>query len=182
MTDFAIGFFAPWLINALLLALHIFLPSRTITGYVRDMRTGEPLRYRLNGPLVLVIAVGLWTLVGRLNLLPWDWLYYHRWSGLAGSCALGLIFSFVIVASAKSTGRPFLADLYFGRLENTQFFHGRVDAKMFLYLAGASMLTLNILSFFAHHIQIYGTSFSPGVLLYCCLFLWFVIDYLVSNT
>jgi delta14-sterol reductase len=179
MTDFAIGFFAPWLINALLLALHIFLPSRTITGYVRDMRTGEPLRYRLNGPLVLVIAVGLWTLVGRLNLLPWDWLYYHRWSGLAGSCALGLIFSFVIVASAKSTGRPFLADLYFGRLENTQFFHGRVDAKMFLYLAGASMLTLNILSFFAHHIQIYGTSFSPGVLLYCCLFLWFVIDYLV---
>jgi delta14-sterol reductase len=179
VTDFIIGFFAPWLIDALLLALHLLLPSRKVIGYVRDRRNGEPLRYRLNGPLVLLIAVGLWTLVGRLNLLPWDWLYYHRWSGLAGSCALGLIFSLVIVASAKSTERPFWADLYFGRMENPKFFHGRMDAKMFLYLVGASMLTLNLLSFFAHHILVYGAGFSPGVLLYCCLFLWFVIDYVV---
>jgi protein-S-isoprenylcysteine O-methyltransferase Ste14 len=177
--DYIIGFFASWLIDALLLMLHLFLPSRTVTGYVRDQRSGEPLRYRLNGPLVLVTVLGLWVLVGRLKLLPWDWLYYHRWSGLVGSCALGLIFSFAMVVPVKNTGPSFLADLYFGRSENRQFFQGRVDAKMFLYLVGASMLTLNILSFFAHHLLIFGASFSPGALLYCCLFLWFVIDYLV---
>ncbi|MGA2546005.1 MAG: DUF1295 domain-containing protein [Rectinemataceae bacterium] len=179
MTNFIMGFFAPWLIDALLLALHLLLPSRKVIGYVRDQRNGEPLRYRLNGLLVLVSLVGLWALVGRLGLLPWDWLYNHRWSGLAGSGALGLIFSFVIVASVKSRGPSFWADLYLGRLENVQFFQGRVDAKMFLYLVGASMLTLNLLSFFAHHLLIFGASFSPGVLLYCCLFLWFVIDYVV---
>ena len=148
MTNFIMGFFAPWLIDALLLALHLLLPSRKVIGYVRDQRNGEPLRYRLNGLLVLVSLVGLWALVGRLGLLPWDWLYNHRWSGLAGSGALGLIFSFVIVASVKSRGPSFWADLYLGRLENVQFFQGRVDAKMFLYLVGASMLTLNLLSFF----------------------------------
>jgi protein-S-isoprenylcysteine O-methyltransferase Ste14 len=180
MRDFIAGFFAPWLVYALILALHLSLPARKVAGYVRDREnTGKPLKYRLNGPLVLLIAVGLWALAGRLQLLPWDWLYRHRWSGLAGSCALGLIFSFAVVAPAKSTGRSFLAELYLGRLENPQYFRGRVDAKMFLYLAGAAMLTLNILSFFAHHLSIFGVSSSPGVSLYCFLFSWFVVDYLV---
>jgi delta14-sterol reductase len=180
MRDFIAGFFAPWLVYALLLALHLSLPAHKVAGYVRDRdNTGEPLRYRLNGPLVLLIAVGLWALAGLFHLLPFDWLYSHRWSGLAGSCALGLIFSFAVVAPAKSTGRSFLADLYSGRLDNPQYFRGRVDAKMFLYLAGAAMLTLNILSFLAHHLSIFGASSSPGVWLYCFLFFWFVVDYLV---
>jgi delta14-sterol reductase len=179
MTDLVAGFFAPWLIYAILFALHFFLPARRVSGYVRDPRSGEALRYRLNGPLVLLILVCLWLLAGRSGLFRWDWLYRHRWSGLLGSCALGLIFSFAMVAPAESTGRSFWADLYFGRLENVQFFQGRVDAKMFLYLAGASMLTLNILSFLAHHLLVFGTNPSPGVLLYCCLFLFFVTDYMV---
>ncbi len=182
----------------------MLLPARRVAGYVADPHSGEPLRYRLNGPLVLATAVGIWVLAGRTGLMPWDWLYIHRWSSLAGSCVLGLLFSLAMVARAGSgaDGRPdgqqsrwqrprqrprrslwrrvaFLSNLYFGRLENPRFFNGRVDAKMYLYLVGAVMLSLNILSFFAHHLLLFGSSPSAGVELYCFLFMWFIVDYLI---
>ncbi len=68
------------------------------------------------------------------------------------------------------------ADLYFGRRENPQWGGGRLDAKMFLYLAGAIMLELNVLSFAAHHVLRYGT--SPGVLVHAALFTFFLAEYL----
>jgi hypothetical protein len=170
MKAFIAGFAAPWLINALILALQLSLPAREVRGYVRDRRTGETLSYRLNGPLVLAILVALWVIAGRLGLLPWDWLYLHRWSCLAGSCVLGLVFSLATVGTVDGAGRTLPADLYAGRSENMQFFRARADAKMLLYLAGACMLALNLLSFLAHNLLAFGRSFSPGVLLYCCLF------------
>lgn len=179
MMDFIAGFFAPWIIYALILIVHVALPARRVVGYVRDVQTDEPLTYRLNGPLVLLIMIALWALAGRAGLFPWDWLYLHRWAGLAGSCALGLAFSFVMVLSARGNGRPFPAELYLGRTENRQFLNSRVDAKMFLYLVGATMLALNILSFLAHHIITFGSHLSPGTVVYTCLFFWFVVDYLV---
>ena len=179
MIDFVVGFFAPWVIYALILGLHLVLPARKLAGYVCDPATGQPLRYRLNGPLVLFVSVGLWVLVGATGLLPWDWLYLHRWSGLAGACALGLIFSFGFVLAAPSTGKPFGADLFFGRLENPQVFGKRLDVKMFLYLVGAVMLGLNILGFAAHHVLLYPQAVSPGVLLYTGLFFWFIVEYLI---
>ncbi len=56
---------------------------------------------------------------------------------------------------------------------------GRADAKMFLYLAGATLLELNILSFAAHHFLTYSSDPSPGIVLYVVLFSWFVCDYLI---
>jgi delta14-sterol reductase len=179
MRELIAGFLAPWFIYALLLTLHLLLPAREVAGYVIDAGSGEPLRYRLNGPLVLVAAIGLWAIAGALNVIPWDWLYVHRWSGLAGSCVLGLIFSFAMVVRAENAGSSFLADLYFGRLENPRVLEGRVDVKMFLYLVGAVMLALNLLSFLAHHLLVFGSSSSPGVAIYSFLFLWFVVDYLI---
>ncbi len=58
-------------------------------------------------------------------------------------------------------------------------FNGRADAKMFLYLAGATLLQLNLLSFAAHHLLAHGGDPSPGVVLHVALFSWFVCDYLV---
>jgi protein-S-isoprenylcysteine O-methyltransferase Ste14 len=179
VTEIVAGFFAPWIAYALMLLLHAALPARTVDGYVRDARTGRPLRYRLNGPLVLAVMVGLWAIAGALGLMPWDWLYTHRWTGLAGSCTLGLVVSLAMVLAAPSGGKPFLLELYKGRLENPQFFGGRVDAKMFLYLIGATMLALNVLSFAAHHIVRFGAEAYPGVYLYAALFLWFLTEYLV---
>jgi protein-S-isoprenylcysteine O-methyltransferase Ste14 len=179
VTGFAVGFFAPWIIYALMLGLHLVLPARRVVGYVRDETTGRPLEYRLNGPLVLLTLAVLWAAFGLTGVLDWDWLYVHRWSGLIGSCVIGLIFSLAVVLSAPRTGRSLPADLYFGRAMNRQFFGARVDAKMFLYLVGAAMLGLNLLSFTAHHILTFESGFSPGVLLYCILFFWFVMEYLV---
>ena len=59
----ALGFFTPWIIYLLITFLHYFMPGRWVTGYVRDAETGELLRYRLNGRLVLIALVscsGFW--------------------------------------------------------------------------------------------------------------------------
>ncbi len=179
MTDFTAGFFAPWIIYAVILVLHLALPARKVEGYVGDPATGRPLRYRLNGPLVLLTLVVLWVVLSWTGVFAWDWLWTHRWSGLIGSFAVGALFSFGVMLPAPRTGRSLLADFYFGRWENPQWFGHRVDAKMFLYLVGAAMLALNLLSFTAHHVLTFGAASSPGVGLYCALFMWFVIDYLV---
>ena len=72
MNDFLAGFLAPWWICAAVLALHALLPARRVAGYVRDEATGAPLAYRLNGPLVLAVAVGAWLAAGWSGLVPWD--------------------------------------------------------------------------------------------------------------
>lgn len=172
------GFFAPFIIYAAILAVHLALPARTVDGYVLDPDTGQPLRYRLNGLSVLFVAVFVWLVVGWVEWLPWDWLYHHRWASLAGACTLGLCFSLWVVLPAAPTGKSLLAELYLGRLENPQFFDRRVDAKMLLYLIGAVMLELNLLSFAAHHVMAYPDDPSPGVALYVALMSWFVCDYL----
>jgi protein-S-isoprenylcysteine O-methyltransferase Ste14 len=179
MTRFVAGFFAPWIIYALILGLHLALPARKVVGYVRDEETGKLLEYRLNGPLVLTALVILWIVTARTHIFAWDWLYVHRWSGLAGSAVLGLLVTLVLVLPAPRTGRSFLADLYFGRWLNRQFLGARTDAKMYLYLVGAAMLALNLLSFLAHHVLEFRGNVSPGAVLYCALFMWFVVDYLV---
>jgi protein-S-isoprenylcysteine O-methyltransferase Ste14 len=178
MTDFAAGFFAPWIIYGCMLVLHLLLPSRKVPGYVADEAGGRPLEYRLNGLPVLLVVVGLWVVLNATGVVPWDWLYTHRWSGLIGSCVLGLVFSLAVVLTAPPTGRSFLADLYLGRWMNRQFLGGRVDAKMFLYLIGAAMLGLNVLAFTAHHVLTFPGTYSLGVLLYAALLLWFVTEYL----
>jgi delta14-sterol reductase len=178
MTDTLLGFFAPWGIYAGLLLLHLVLPARRVAGYVRDEHTGQPLVYRLNGLPVLIAAIALWLSAGLSGWMPWDWLWVHRWPGLAGAASLGLVFSCVVVLTAPSTGRPLPLELFLGRRLNPQAFGNRVDAKMFLYMVGATLLELNLLSFAAHHWITFPVDPSPGVSLYVCLFSWFVCEYL----
>ena len=100
MIDLLTGFFAPWLIYAGIVLLHVLLPARRVQGYVLDERRGEPLRYRLNGLLVLAVSVGVWLAAGYSGVMPWDWLWTHRWPGAAGAFGLGLI----ATAAPRSTG------------------------------------------------------------------------------
>ena len=179
MTGYLPGFFAPWLASALVLALSALLPARRVTGYVRDERSGQLLRYRLNGPLVFAVTIGLWLIAGFSGVMPWDWLWTHRWSGAAGALALGIVASAAVVRSASSRGGSLLKEFYLGRRANPRMFGGRVDAKMFLYVFGATYLELNLLSFAAHHFLTFPEDPSPGVVLYVTLFTWFVGDYLV---
>src|SRR5207344_3302534 len=69
-------------------------------------------------------------------------------------------------------------DLYLGRSENPQWFGGRLDAKMQLYLICAAMLELLLVSFAAHHYLTHRSDPSPGVFLYVALFSFFLVDYL----
>jgi hypothetical protein len=162
-----------------ILLLHLVVPARWVDGYVTDTDTGKKLRYRLNGLRVLVVTVIAWALACRAGLLAWDALFVHRWDMLAGAFVVGILFTLAIVLAAKPVpGRSLLADLYYGRLENPQWGGGRIDAKMYLYLAGAVLLELNVLSFTARHLAVHGADPSLGVLAYAALFTFFVTEYL----
>ena len=174
-----LGFFTPWLVYAGITVLHLVLPGRWYQGYVEHEVTGEMLRYRLNGWLVLLASVATWAGLGAAGIVPWDWLFLHRWEGLAGAATLGLLFTLALVLPAPATGRSVAADLFLGRLVNPQLAGGRIDAKMWLYLIGAVMLELNVLSFTAHHVLTHdGGTLNPGILLCAAMLTWFVCDYL----
>ena len=140
------GFVAPLVVYAAIALLHLALPGRWVDGYAIDPRTKRPYRYRLNGLLVYAVTVALWALVCARSLVAWDSFWTARWESLAGACTLGLVFTLWVVLPAPSTGKSLLADLYLGRTENPQWLGGRLDAKMLLYLVGATMLGLNLYS------------------------------------
>lgn len=171
------GFLWPPVVYALVLGLHLIVPARSTAGYVKDA-AGAPLRYRLNGLRVLLVVVTLWAAAAARGLLPWDLFYVERWSMAAGACAAGLVFTLATVLPAPRVSASLLADLYLGRRENPQWGAGRVDAKMYLYLVGAILLELNVLSFTARHLRLHRGDPSPGVLLYAGLFTFFVVEYL----
>jgi delta14-sterol reductase len=173
-----LGFLTPALIYLSIFILNALLPGRWVMGYVTRGNSTEKLRYRLNGLLVLFSVILSWIVFCHFGLLTWDWLYEYRWYGLAGGITFGLIFSFVLVLPHPPVKNSFLADFYLGRLENPQLWNGRIDAKMWLYLVGAIMLEINVLSFAAHHYIVYGAQGSPGVYLAAALLSFFVIDYL----
>jgi len=172
-----VALLGPLLVYGLVLCLYLALPGRWVVGYVRDPATGRPLRYRLNGLRVLFATVAAYAVACVLGWLPWDFLYLHRWQMAAGACGLGLLFTFAVVLPAPPV-KSLIADLYLGRLANPRSGGGRVDVKMFLYLAGAVMLELNLLSFAAYHVEQHASDPSKGVILYGLLFSFFVVEYL----
>lgn len=159
----------------LVFLLHLLVPARHVEGYV-DGEDGRPLQYRLNGLRVLVVSVALWAGLGASGLVPYDQLYIDRWANLAAACTMGLVFTLWVVFTASPV-RSLPIDLFLGRAENPQWLGGRVDAKMFLYLIGAVVLELNVLSFAAHHALLYPSDPSPGVVLYVAMLTWFIVDY-----
>ncbi|MBK9104325.1 MAG: ergosterol biosynthesis protein [Saprospiraceae bacterium] len=173
-----LGFLAPVLVYAYIFMLNAILPGRWVTGYVTRTGSSDKLKYRLNGLLTLIIVVITWGVLGYSGIMPWDWFYTNRWYGLAGAIVFGLIFSTVIVLSQPPVRKSFFADFYLGRAENLQLWGGKIDAKMWLYLVGAIMLELNVLSFAGHHHLTFGDQASPGIFLSAGLLIYFVIDYL----
>lgn len=161
----------------LIFVLHVIVPGRWVAGYARDEVSGDRLVYRLNGPRVLAIVVGLYFAGGALGLFSWDYLYVNRWECMASACALGLVFTAAVVGGAPRR-RGLAADLYLGRRADPQLLGGYVDAKMFLYLVGAAALQLNLLSYAAHHVMAYPGDPSPGVLVHVGLFSFFLWEYL----
>jgi delta14-sterol reductase len=173
----AIGVLSLVAVYLAVLVLHVALPGRWVDGYVTDA-AGRRLRYRLNGLLVFAVVVGGYVALAASGGIPWDFFYLQRVPMLATAFLIGIAFSLAIVLPGPRTGEPWPVDLYLGRFANPQWRGGRVDAKMFLYLVGAVMLELNVLSFAAHHHLTHSSDPSPGVLLYAALFSFFLVEYL----
>jgi Delta14-sterol reductase len=170
------GSIALFLIYAGVLALHAALPGRWVEGYALD-GAGRRLRYHLNGLLVFAVAIGAYAALAATGAIAWDFVYVHRVSMLGTAFCVGLAFTFAIVLPAPRV-RSFSVDFYLGRLENPRWLDGRIDAKMYLYLIGATMLELCIVGFSAHHFLRFPEDPSPGVVLYAALFTFFLVDYL----
>lgn len=177
--DKASGLLAPTLISAMIFILNALLPGRWVTGYVTKRNSEEKLKYHLNGIHVFLVMVLIWFFLGYFGIVAFDWLYRYRWYGLTGAFVLGITFSLAVVAAFPPVRKSFLADLYLGRMENLQLWGGRVDVKMWLYLAGATFLELNALSFAAHHRLLYGEHASAGIFLSTGLLTFFIVDYLI---
>jgi protein-S-isoprenylcysteine O-methyltransferase Ste14 len=173
-----IGFFSPTLIYLFIFILNVLLPGRWVVGYATKTNSSEKLKYRLNGIFVLFTIILVWFLIGYYGIMPWGWLYLYRWYALAGAFCLGIIFSLIIVLPYPSVKKSLVADIFLGRLENPQLWGGRIDAKMWLYLVGAVLLQLNILSFTSHHYMVYKEDPSIGIFLSTALLTFFLIDYL----
>ena len=172
-----LGFLAPVIVAVIIFILNVSLPGRWVNGYITGKNPEEKMRYHLNGIQVFFTVVIIWFLMGYFNIASFDWLYKWRWYGLAGAFLTGVVFSLAVVLPYPASGRSFLADLFLGRIDNLQLRGGRADAKMWLYLVGATMLELNILSFTAHHVMLYGDKASTGIIISAVLITYFIVDY-----
>ena len=173
-----LGLITPLVAYAVITLLHVIIPAKKVGGYVKSETTGEVLTYRINGKFVLWASIIIWFLLGYFNLVPYTWLYDNRWQGLIGAVIIGLAYSFYIVLKHPSTGKSFFADLWYGRAKNPQLKNGFVDAKLWLYLIGAVMLQLNVLSFASYHV-LNVQNINYGFLLGCAMLTWFCFEYLI---
>ena len=172
------GFLTPLAIFAAFFLAQIILPARRVTGYVVNPETGEPRSYRLNGILVFAIAVILWGF--ELTGLPRDWFYRSTLYAVAGGTAFCILFSALAVFS-RPPGRiknP-LSALWEGRALELPFFNERFDVKMYLYVVGGTMFSLNAMSGAAYHYERFGADSNPGVFLYAGFLTFYVLDYFV---
>ncbi|HVN59154.1 MAG TPA: hypothetical protein VMT63_12720 [Bacteroidales bacterium] len=176
--DILKGLLTPVTVYIVVLVLNLILPGKWVKGYISHPGTEEKLNYHLNGFLVFLVTIAAYFIACFLHALPWDWFFRFRWYSAAGACIIGLIASFAVVLPYPRVRNSFFADLYLGRIENLQFRNGRVDSKMWLYLAGATMLGLNVTSFAARHFMLFKSAFSPGVAISALLMLFFIVDYL----
>jgi len=172
------GLLTPLIAYAVITLLHVVIPARRVTGYVTNESTGQVLRYRINGIYVLVASIALWFALGATNLVPYVWLYETRGWGLIGAVIIGLVYSLYVVLRSPRVRASFFADYWFGRSKNPQLGNGYIDAKVWLYLVGAVLLQLNVLSFAAYQIT-NVKDINPGFLLACAMLTWFCFEYLI---
>ncbi|WP_420626498.1 ergosterol biosynthesis protein [Candidatus Poriferisodalis sp.] len=172
-----LGFLTPLFVFAAFFVLQMVLPGRHVPGYVVDRETGLPCSYRLNGLLVFVVAQVLWWF--ELTGMPRDWFYRSSLYAVVGGTVLALILTLIAVFSQPpgEVKNKFLA-CWFGRAQEMQFFNDRFDLKMYFYVVGGTMLSLNAFSGAVWH---YGNveDLNPGVFVFAAFFTFYVFDYFV---
>ena len=177
-TEAIAGFFTPLAIFVVFFVLQLVLPGRWVPGYVINPETGEPRKYRLNGILVFVVAVVVWAF--ELTGMPRDWFYRSSLYAVAGGTVFAAIFTVIAVYSQpRGKNSNLIGDLWLGRAQELSFFNNRFDVKMYFYVVGGTMLSLNAMSGAAFHYDQFGENANPGVFLYAAFFTFYIFDYFV---
>ena len=96
-TEATLGFFTPLAIFAVFFLAQLILPGRWVPGYVINPETREPRKYRLNGMLVFLVALIVWSF--ELTGMPRDWFYRSSIYAVAGGTVFTTIFTFLGVFS-----------------------------------------------------------------------------------
>ncbi|WP_428119693.1 DUF1295 domain-containing protein [Candidatus Poriferisodalis sp.] len=172
-----LGFATPLFVCAAVFAAHMVLPARRVTGYVADRETGELRNYRLNGLAVFVLAHIVWWF--ELTGMPRDWFYRSTMYAVAGGLVIGIIATTVLVFTQPEGEQKnrFLA-WWFGRAQELQYFNGRFDLKMYFYIVGGTMLSLNAWSGAVWHNDKVPDA-NPGLFLYVAINSFYILDYFV---
>ena len=177
-TEAIAGFFTPLAVFAVFFVLQLILPGRWVPGYVINPETGEPRKYRLNGILVFVVAVVVWAF--ELTGMPRDWFYRSTIYAVIGGTVFSAIFTVIAVYSQpRRIKRSVITDLWLGRAQELSFFKSRFDVKMYFYVVGGTMLSLNAMSGAAFHYEHFGENANPGVFLYAAFFTFYIFDYFI---
>ena len=172
------GFFTPLIVFAAFFAAQMVLPGRWVPGYVVDAATGEPRKYRLNGILVFALALIVWAF--ELTGMPRDWFYRSSVYAVAGGTVFATIFTLIAVYShPKRENASLILDLWKGRVQELSFFGDHFDVKMYFYVVGGTMFSLNALSGAVYHYERFGADSNPGVFLYAAFFTFYILDYFV---
>ena len=177
-TEAIAGFFTPLAVFAAFFVAQIVLPGRRVPGYVVDPGTGKPRNYRLNGILVFAIALVVWAF--ELTGMPRDWFYRSSVYAVAGGTVFAAIFTLIAVyGHPKRKKANVILDLWDGRVRELSFFGDRFDVKMYFYVVGGTMFSLNALSGAVYHYERFGADSNPGVFLYAAFFTFYILDYFV---
>ncbi|MCY4050410.1 MAG: hypothetical protein OXF60_02830 [Gammaproteobacteria bacterium] len=172
------GFFTPLGVFVVVFFLQMTLPVKKVTGYVIDSKTGRPRHYRLNGLLVYLVLLLIWAF--ELFGLPHDWFYRSTIYAVAGGSIFSIIFLILTVyTQPKREDSTPITDFWTGRVHEISLFNQRFDVKMYLYVVGGSMLSLNALSAAVWHYQEFGYASNPGVFIYSILFSLYILDYFI---
>ena len=177
-TEATLGFFTPLAIFAVFFLAQLILPGRwgsRLRHQPGDRRTPQIPAERPSGVCGRADRVGF-----ELTGMPRDWFYRSSIYAVAGGTVFTTIFTFLGVFSQPpgKVKNPLLA-LWFGRAQELQFFNSRVDVKMYFYVVGGTMLSLNALSGAVYHYELFGEDSNLGVCLYAAFCTFYVLDYFV---
>ncbi len=171
------AFFTPLIIMAIFAALQVILPTRHVKGYVKNEKTGEPLDYRLNGLLVFVIVQLAW--IFEITGLSHDWFYRSTLWAVAGGTSFTAIFAvWSVYTQPPLEGHSKFDTFFSGRAQELRVFGGRLDIKMWFYVVGGTMLSINSLSGAVWHYNNVNNP-NPGVYLFAGFWTFYVLDYFI---
>ena len=179
-TEAIAGFLTPLAIFVVFALAQIILPARRVPGYVIDENTGEPRSYlastasssssspSLSGPPRSPASLATGS-TGRPST-PWP-----------AAPVVTLIFTLLAVYTQPRTELNPIAAFWTGRVREISFLGDRFrfDVKMWFYVVGGTMLSLNALSGAAWHHGQFGDDANPGVYLYAAFYTFYILDYFV---